>query len=172
MAKALLVIAPSNFRDEELFHTKEELEKAGVSTLIASKKKGLIVGMLGGEATSEMVLSEVVVDSFDAVVFVGGSGAREYYSDSEALGIARKSFESGKVLAAICIAPGILAEAGLLDGKKATIWNGDGAHSKVLSDGGAEYTGDDLTVDGRIITANGPSAARAFGKRIAEEVME
>ena len=164
--KALLIIAPQNFRDEELFHTKEELERAGVEVVIASAKRGKIKGMLGGTAEAELPLKEVDVRKYDAIVFIGGVGASAYYEDPVAHRIAREASETGKVVAAICIAPGILAKAGVLKGKKATIWDGD--FVRILETGGAKYTGASVEVDGKIITANGPAAARKFGQAIAK----
>ncbi len=164
--KALLIIAPANFRDEELFHTQEELEKAGIETAVASSKRGTIRGMLGGTAEAKILLSEVDTAQYDAVIFIGGSGASVYYEDREAHRIAREAAKLGKVLGAICIAPGILAKAGVLKGKKATIWNGQ--FIEILEAGGATYTGKSVEIDGKIITANGPPAAREFGRAIVK----
>ena len=50
MDKVLLVIAPQVFRDEELFETREELEKAGFETVIASTAKGICTGKIYGLA--------------------------------------------------------------------------------------------------------------------------
>jgi len=150
--KALLIIAPQNFRDEELFHTKEE--------------PGTIKGMLGRAAKVDIDLRSVRVEDFDAIVFIGGSGASVYYEDPLAHQIARNAVQAGKVLAAICIAPGILAKAGVLKGKKATIWDGD--FVKVLEENGAKYTGKAVEIDGKMITANGPPVARDFGQAIVK----
>ncbi len=160
----LLIIAPSNFRDEELFDTKVELEKAGATTVIASRQTGTITGMLGGKANATLSLSAVKVSDYDAIAFIGGSGASAYFNDSTAQRIAKDAAAQGKVLAAICIAPSILANAGLLQGKDATAFSSESGN---LQSKGANYTGSAVTVDGKIITANGPSAARQFGNKIA-----
>ena len=108
-----------------------------------------------------------------AVVFVGGSGAQKYYSNERALTIAREAYEKGKVLGAICIAPGILAKAGVLKGKNATIWDsGSGEFVKILEENGAIYTGMNVEIDGNIITANGPHAAQGFAEAIIEKLVE
>ncbi|MBN2067894.1 MAG: DJ-1/PfpI family protein [Candidatus Diapherotrites archaeon] len=163
--RVLLIIAPSNFRDEELFHTKAELEKAGAATAIASRQAGTINGMLGGKAEAELALDSVNGEEYDAVIFIGGSGASTYFNDSAAQQIAKDAAAQGKVQAAICIAPSILANAGILKGKKATAFSSEAEN---LRDKGAIYTGEAVTVDGKIITANGPQAAKQFGQKIAE----
>ena len=114
MAKIVLVIAQQNFRDEELFHTKEELEKACNETVVASRKKGECTGKLGGKANAEISLEEIKTGDYQGVIFVGGGGAAEYFNDSTAQKIAKEFFKEGKLVCAICIAPSILANAGLL----------------------------------------------------------
>jgi len=163
--KALLIIAPRDFRDEELFHTQEELEKAGVETTIASRAPGTIQGMKGGTAEATLGLRDVDVGDYGAIVFIGGSGSSAYFNNPIALDIAKKAEGSGKVLAALCIAPSILANAGLVRGKKATAYPSEEGN---LRNKGAEWTGEGVTVDGRLITADGPSSARKFGQAIAK----
>jgi protease I len=101
------------------------------------------------------------------VVFVGGSGSKQYFEDPEALEIAKKAYEKGKIVAAICIAPVILANAGILKGKKATVHHGN---EQELEKKGANYINQNVVKDGKIITACGPSAAREFGNTIAKEI--
>jgi protease I len=167
MAKVLMVIAPSNFRDEEYFETRQVLESAGFSVLTASKDLGAAKGMLGGAATPDIALPDAKAKDYDAVVFVGGNGAKVYFDDSSAKSLAKDAFTKGKVVAAICIAPTILANAGILKGRKATVFKDDGLIDNLKAKG-AEYTGESVTVDGKVVTANGPPAAKAFGKAIAE----
>ncbi|MFH1820862.1 MAG: DJ-1/PfpI family protein [Methanobacteriota archaeon] len=161
-----MIIAPENFRDEELLHTKEELDKAGVETSIASTKTTEAKGMLGVKVTPDIKLVQVKVDDYDAVVFVGGSGSAAYFKDDCALSIAREASKRGKKVCAICIAPVVLANAGLLKGKRATVFPGD--YVKDIVNKGAAYTGKPVEVDGNVITANGPAAAREFGRAIAK----
>ncbi len=168
--KALLVVAPRNFRDEEYFDTKQVLEERGVSVTTASKSQGEILGMLGRTATADISLDEVNGADYDAVVFIGGNGAQVYFNDSSAQRIAVTASEAGKTVAAICIAPVILANAGLLRGKRATCW--DGEFSSQLRAGGADCTGEDVVRDDMIITANGPAAAKDFGAEIVKAIAE
>ncbi len=162
--KALLIIAPERFRDEEYFYTKEELEKAKVGTVTASKFGGESKGMLGGKAMG-MPLNKVDTNAYDAVVFIGGGGSAVYFNDSLALKIAKDAYAAGKVVAAICIAPTVLANAGILRGKRVTCFLGEDSSLRAA---GAQYTGEGVTIDGKIITADGPKTAKEFGKAIAK----
>ena len=163
--KAVLIIASENFRDEEFFETKSALEKAAVKTTIASTKTGTIKGMLGGKAVAEMLVKNIDLNDYDAVIFVGGSGAREYFDNKIALDIARQAKDKKKILAAICIAPTVLANAGVLKGVKVTSFMSERAK---LTESGAKFTGSAVEQDGLIITGSGPEAAAKFGKTVAE----
>ncbi len=163
--KAVLIVARENFRDEELFETRLELEQAGIETFVASSMMGSVRGMLGGRAKVSMLINDVAVDDYDAVIFVGGSGAKEYFDNPLALDIARQAAYKRKILAAICIAPTTLANAGVLRDVKATSFSSEEA---LLKNAGAQYTGADVEKDGLIITGSGPQAAAKFGKTIAD----
>ena len=163
--KVLMVIAPQNFRDEEFFETRTALEEAGHQVTVASLGVDKATGMLGGEAAVDLDLKQVNAADYDAVVFVGGSGASVYFDHPEALKLARQAAQSDKLVAAICIAPSILANAGVLEGKQATSWPSE---KENLEAKGANYTGEPVTVDGRFVTASGPTAAPQFGQTIAQ----
>jgi protease I len=165
--RVLMVIAPQNFRDEEFEEPRRILQEAGASVTVASAR-ATAKGMFGTTVRPDLTLDKVRVDDYDAVIFVGGSGAATYFEDERALAIAKDAAKKGKKVGAICIAPVILANAGLLEGKRATVWDGDFARR--LKEKGAKYTGKPVEVDGNIITANGPAAAKEFGKVIAREL--
>ncbi|MBW2994942.1 DJ-1/PfpI family protein [Candidatus Woesearchaeota archaeon] len=163
MAKILMIVAPEGFRDEECFVPKKVFEENKAEVTIASKDVKEAKGKLGGKIKVDMDISDAEVNDYDAIVFIGGPGAAAYFEDDIAQAIAKEAYDSGKVVAAICIAPSILANAGILKGKKATVYPSE---EENLKDKGAEYTGESLTIDGKIITANGPDAAEDFAKEI------
>ena len=165
MSKVLMIIAPERFRDEELFVTKEELEKDGHETIIASIVKGICPGSRGGFATATLTLYEVKTGDYDAVVFVGGGGSKIYFANEEVLRIAKEMYKKKTVVAAICLAPVILANAGILKGKNATV---AGTEAKTIISKGAKYMGPGVTVDGNIVTGNAPKSSRLFGQKINE----
>ncbi|MCX8158167.1 MAG: DJ-1/PfpI family protein [Candidatus Diapherotrites archaeon] len=161
----VMVIAPGNFRDEELFKPKEILEKAGVNVKVASLERGTYIGKLGSKADATLSLNEISVNDFDAIIFVGGPGASIYFDNNKALSLANDFYKKGKVVGAICIAPSILANSGILSGKKATAFPSEESNIKKR---GAIFTGNSVEVDGKIITANGPDAAKSFGEQIVK----
>lgn len=167
--QAVMVIAPQNFQDQELAVTKRMLTQGGVQVTVASTRLGECTGMKGSRIKPDLLLKNVKAKDFDAVIFVGGTGSARYFNDPAALTLARKAAAQGKVVAAICIAPVILARAGLLKGKQATVYP---SVKSDLERGGATYTGAPVTVDGKIITASGPPAAKAFGRALLKQLVK
>lgn len=161
--KILIIVAPEDYRDEELDLPREIFLQKGYDITIASKDTQTARGTSGGTTPVDVNVSQVKVNDYDAIVFVGGPGAEAYFSDAKAHSIAQESTKSGKVLAAICIAPSILANAGVLSGKSATAFPSEEDN---LKEKGAKYTSEAVTVDGKIVTASGPGAASDFGKKI------
>jgi protease I len=161
----LVVVAQNGFRDEEYFQPKELLEFAGYKVKTASGQAEKALGKMGGTAKVDIALSQVKVEDYEAVVFVGGPGAAEYIDDETALNLAREADKKGKIVGAICIAPAILARAGILKGKKATVFPSDRG---ILIEEKAYYVDTPVVVDGRIITASGPAAAQEFGKALVK----
>lgn len=165
MKKVLMVIAPETFRDEEYAHPKEVLESRGAEVITASTRAGTCTGKLGMTAEATVAVAEADALDYDAVVFVGGAGSEVFFDDPFAHALARAARENNRVLGAICVAPSILARAGLLNGWPATAFE---SQKEDLEAHGALWTGDAVTVEGRVITASGPDAARDFGRAIAD----
>ena len=167
MKKALLVIAQNGYQDIELSGTRDMLIQSEFEIVIASTQQGECSGKLGGTEQAEIALRDVVVRDYDCIAFIGGPGAAGLASDTEALRIAHETVRADLPLGAICIAPIILAKARVLKGKKATAWDGNGEQSTLIEKYGATFTGDSVTVDGKVVTANGPDAAQEFGRALA-----
>ena len=100
---------------------------------------------------------------------VGGRTPRPMKLKPAAFKIAQQAVEQNKILGAICIAPSILANAGVLKNKKATVYPSESSNLKTK---GAIYTTEDVTRDGNIITANGPAAAQDFAETITQALLE
>lgn len=168
--RILMIIAFEDFKDEEYFKSRAILEKAGVKIKITSDNIGTARGVDGGEVNVEFELSKVDVSQFDGIVFIGGPGALKHLDNDKSYKITKAAISQNKILAAICISPIILGRAGILKGKKATVWTNpfDKNPQKILEDNGAIYQEERVVVDGNIITGNGPAAAEEFGQKIVE----
>jgi protease I len=162
--KVLMVIAPRDFRDEEFFDTKKELENAGVEITVVNSTGQPSKSMFGKIVKPDKNFYDVDSKDYDAIVFVGGSGTTAYFDNKQAQNLAKEFNDSGKLVAAICIAPVILAHAGVLAGKKATVF--PSGRNDINAVG--TYTGNPVEKDGNIITGSGPEAAVEFGKKVAE----
>ena len=165
--KIAMIIASKQFRDEEYQKPKALFEKEGAKVVTASSALNEVTGMFGAKAKPTMDFKDIKVEDYDAIVFVGGMGASEYWDNPTAHEIAKTAVEKGKVLSAICIAPVTLANAGVLEGKRGTVWTDQaGDIKKKFTSKGVNYTGKAVEVDGKIITGNGPEAAEEFGKAV------
>jgi len=166
----VIVIAFKNFRDEEYFVPRQIFYVAGADVKTASTQKGLASGAEGGQAQIDLLMNEINPADFDAVVFIGGPGALEYLDNENSYKLIKDTVSEGKLLAGICIAPTILAKAGVLNGKKATVWISplDKSAVKILEDNGAIYEEKFVVADEKIVTASGPEAAEEFAMKVVE----
>lgn len=167
MKKAVMIIPADAYRDEELLKPKAALEKGGVEVKVASTTLGEVKGMLGSKVKPDMLLGDIDIKNFDAVIFVGGSGANQYWDDPLAQQLARDAFNDKRIVAAICIAPVTLANAGILKGRSATVYSSEAG---LLTAKGAKYTAKPVERDGNIITASGPAAAEEFAAELLKSL--
>lgn len=167
MKKAVLIIAHRNFRDEELRIPLQILRDNGITCIIASTSLEMAKGSLGMEMKSDVLIRDIDPEDYDVIIFIGGPGARVLAERRDVLMLLSSAEKKKKLLAAICIAPAIFAKAGVLKGKKATVWKSEESIS-ILKEGKAVFVDKPVVVDGLIVTANGPQAAEEFGEKIVE----
>lgn len=165
--QSVMIIAHQGFQDDEFAVPKQILEENGIAVIVASTALTAATGMNGMQTKPDILVEDINVDDFDLVVFVGGAGAFEHLDDPLLHQIANQAHSSGKLVGAICIAPAILAKAGILEGRDATVYEAGIEHLKANN---AVYTGDAVSQDGNIITASGPQAAEEFGKALVKEL--
>jgi len=164
--KVLFLVAPKGFQDEELEKPRRIFEAAGAEVVVASTTSGPASGV-GGASVEAVGIVEARPTEFAGAVAVGGPGAADLWEN----GIAHKFFRmaalDGKPVGALSLGVGLLAGAGLLEGKPATIWvTPDGL--RALKNGGARYEKKPVVVSGGIVTADGPASAESFGNIFAE----
>lgn len=166
--RILMVIAPAEFRDEELLTPKGILEAAGAQVDVASTRLGEAKGMLGAKINPGLTIQDAKASDYQGVIVVGGMGSPEFlWNDTTLHKIISELNGKGHVVAAICLSGAVLAKAGVLRAKKATVWPDETA-IKALQDSGAQYVKEHVVSDGNIITADGPEVAKKFGDEIVE----
>jgi PfpI family intracellular protease len=165
----LMVVAPKDFEDVELYLPKTLLEINGANITVASTTAKAL-GLNGSTCTTDILISNAKAKDYDAIVIVGGTGViSSLWDDKDLRNLIKDANKEKKIIGAICAAPPILARAGILKDKKATMfpWS-DGI--KELTKNGAIYVDKEVVVSGNIITGRNPDASVAFGLKLCEEL--
>lgn len=172
--KILVVVSHDGFDEIEYATTKNFLVSQGAKVETASTVAGQIKSDRGAVAKSEMSLSEVDLSKYEALIFVGGIGAEDdYFTNSTAHSLIRKANDMGLVIGASSISPAILANAGVLSGKKATVYDDEeGADRKIFNQNGVEYVDENVVVTGNIITCNHRDNIKEFAETVAKELKD
>ncbi len=168
--KIVFIISSEDFRDEEYFVPKEILRSKGFRVMTVSNQVGRAIGADGGEVVVRKTIDDIDIDKIDALVFIGGPGCLKHLDNEESYSLVQRANSKKKLIAAICISPVILAKAGVLEGKRATVWskplNKEGA--TILEENGVLFEDSGVVLDGNIITSKGPEFAKDFGFKIAD----
>ncbi|WP_277408514.1 DJ-1/PfpI family protein [Lacrimispora xylanisolvens] len=165
----IMVVAPKDFEDVEFYAPKTLLEVNGANVTVASTVSTAL-GLNGTTYNTDIMISNAKATDYDAIVIVGGTGViSSLWDDKDLRNLIKEADKEKKTIAAICAAPPILARAGLLKNKKATMfpWS-DGI--KELTQNGANYVDEEVVVSGNIVTGRNPDASVAFGVKLCEEL--
>ncbi|XP_020811498.1 protein dj-1beta [Drosophila serrata] len=170
MSKNALVILAPGAEEMELIIAVDVLRRAGIKVTMA--------GLNGSEPVKcsrdvqilpDIELAKVATDKFDVVVLPGGLGGSNAMGDSSLVGDILKAHEdNGKLIAAICAAPTVLAKHGIATGKSLTSYP---SMKEQLVDKYSYVEGELVVQDGNLITSRGPGTAYNFALKIAEELV-
>lgn len=166
MSKALVLMA-EGFEEIELTSIVDILRRGGVTVTIAGLKDGLITGARGIKIQPDAPLDSIR-ELYDIIILPGGSpGYVNLGNDRRVLELINKYNAAGKMVAAICAAPTVLAKAGILAGRKATVFRGMESDLK-----DARYVDMPVVEDGNIMTSQGPGTAMEFGLAILKKLTD
>jgi protease I len=149
-----------------LFVPQSILAEAGTTVSVAAFRLGLVTGMLGGTCQPEVLIADTRTEDYNAIIIVSGSGSPDHvWSDVALQRLVKQAAEQHRILGAICLAGIVLARAGVLQDRKATVYKSkDAPHEYELAS--VNYSQQDVVVSGAIVTARGPRVAAEFGHAI------
>jgi protein deglycase len=163
MKKRVLCLLADGFEEIETITPVDILRRANVEVVMASLSGETVTGRCGIRVEPDEALVEVIYENFDLLLIPGGPGVAELRSDGRAASLAREFDELGKTIAAICAAPLVLKDAGLLEGRRFT------CHFSACEEL-PDALPDKVVIDGNLITSRGAGTALDFGIALAERL--
>jgi 4-methyl-5(b-hydroxyethyl)-thiazole monophosphate biosynthesis len=161
----VLVILAEGFEEIEATAPIDLLRRAGAEVTVASLAEGIhVTGRTGITLHADTTLAAVENKEFDCVLLPGGPGTKHLRADPRVRQVVTRQNAREGWLAAICAAPTVLNDAGLLSGRRYT------AHFSVAAELPALLPNERVVVDGRLITSRGAGTAFDFGLKVIEKL--
>jgi protease I len=172
--RKILIVATDGFEQSELEVTRDRLKEHNAIVEIAAPKGGMIRGWKdknwGDSVPVDKTLDQVDVASYDAIVLPGGvMNPDKLRTEQKAIDLIEEFYRQGKVIAAICHAPWLLIEAGIVEGRRVTSFK---SLRTDMENAGAEWEDSEVVADDGIVTSRNPGDLEAFSRKIMEEVLE
>jgi protease I len=172
--KKVAILVANFFEQVEMTKPRAALEQAGAEVRIVSPKDGQIQGMnhekLGDKFDVDLALEDARPEDFDALMIPGGTmNPDTLRSDPAALEFTKHFSRAGKPIAAICHAPWVLIDAGLVRGRKLTSWP---AIQTDLKNAGGHWVDEKVVVDNGLVTSRKPDDIPVFNEKMIEEFAE
>lgn len=160
------ILFATGFEEIEALAPADILRRAGVEVKLVGVGESRITGSHGITVEMDMTIDQVDPDTVDALILPGGGvGTANLEASPAVQALIDHCVEKGKLVAAICAAPSILAHKGLLQGREAISFPTFQEH---LTQGGAKLSEKSVVQDGNFLTAKGMGVATQFGLKLAE----
>lgn len=158
--KAAVILA-EGFEEIEAFTTVDILRRAGVEVTVASMASSVVEGSRKVRVMTDKRMSEITADNYDALILPGGPGYKSLANSQAVINLVKDFDKKKKIVAAICAAPVVLAKAGILETRIATIY--PGMENQIPKPRDAK-----VVVDGNVVTSKSPGTAVEFALKLAE----
>ena len=163
--KKVAILAAPGFEEIELIAPLDILRRLNMEVMLAGVQSDKVVSAHDVTVTTDTMLDKLHADKLDALVLPGGAGSWILRDTPEVIHLVKKMHEAGKLVAAICAAPSVLAALGLLEGKNAT------AHAAFQDKlAGAHVLDTEVVVDGNITTSYGLGGAIPFALELVRQL--
>lgn len=167
MQPRVLCLLFAGFEEIETLAPVDLLRRAGATVVLASLTGDrLVPGRCQITVQADAALTEVAEQSFDLLLLPGGPGVKAVRAEGRAATLARRFVETGRPVAAICAAPTVLADAGLLAGRRYT------AHFSVHDELPEALASERVVEDGPLITSRGAGTALEFGLALVRRLFD
>jgi 4-methyl-5(b-hydroxyethyl)-thiazole monophosphate biosynthesis len=162
----VLAILAEGFEEIEATTPIDLLRRAGAEVTIAALGDGIhVTGRSGLTMHADTTLTSVAATrDFDCVFLPGGPGVKHLRSDARVRELVLRQNAAGRLLAAICAAPAVLHDAGLLTGRRFT------AHYSVATELPALIASEPVVIDGNLLTSRGAGTALGFALVLVERL--
>jgi protease I len=172
--KRVAIIAADMVEQVELIEPRKALDDAGAETHLISLKPGEIQGFDHFDPADkhkvDKVIEAVDASDYDALMIPGGVGNPDQLrGDENVVAFVRDFFEQGKPVAAICHAPWVLVEAGVVRDRKVTSWP---TLQTDIRNAGGNWVDQEVVVDQGLVTSRKPDDIPAFNEKMIEEFAE
>lgn len=172
--KNIAILATDGFEESELVQPLEALRQEGAHVDVIAPNAGEIQGFKhfdrGRKIAVDETLDNADASDYDAIVLPGGAhNPDQLRINDKALAFVRSFADAGKPVAAICHAPWVLINAGLVSGRTLTSWP---TIREDLKNAGATVVDQEVVVDAGLITSRGPKDLPAFCSKLVEEITE
>lgn len=168
MTKKVLLLLADGFEPLEAAGFTDVLGWANIDgdepiALVSAGLRPLLRATFGFSVVPDALVADLDLDRFDALAVPGGFAGAGFYEDalSEPFLEVIRHFEArGKIVASVCVASLALGAAGILQGRRATIYHQVGGQRKAqLEAYGAEFVDEAIVIDGKLVTSTGPGTA-------------
>ncbi|MGR3761655.1 type 1 glutamine amidotransferase domain-containing protein [Roseobacteraceae bacterium NS-SX3] len=170
----ILIIATHGFEQSELEFPRDQLRVKGaevhVATLDGKPAKGWEGSDWGREADADLKIADARAEGYDALVIPGGLINPDLLRvEEEVINLVKSFYDSGKVVAAVCHGPWLLAEAGIAKGRAMTSYR---SIKTDIVNAGADWQDAEVVTDQGIVTSRQPDDLKAFVSKIVDEIEE